>query len=117
LGMGKVKFLLFVSTSLAALNLILLVILVPKMGIMGAAWAYLGGVVPIPFIMLWAEKQYLHLRNRAGFYAKLYGKLIFTSALFYPIARWAAVKLAAAYRGAGGRSPIFPALLGAGLYR
>ena len=83
LGLNKLKFLLSVSIFLALLNLGLLLAFIPKMGILGAAWAYLGGVLPIPFIIYWAEKKYFGLVSQGKFYLKLYSKLLVTSAAFY----------------------------------
>jgi len=85
LGLDRVKFLLYVSIGLAALNLILLLILLPAMGIVGAAWAYLGGVLPVPLIFYWAEKKYLHISGQGPAYLKLYSKLILTSLVYYAI--------------------------------
>lgn len=83
MGMNKLKFLLCMSCCLAALNLILLLLLVPPFGILGAAWAYLGGVLPVPLIFYWAEKKYFYLQSQSRFYARLYFKLAVTSVVFY----------------------------------
>jgi O-antigen/teichoic acid export membrane protein len=83
LGMNKVKFLMFTSLGFAVLNIIFLVLLVPKFGIVGAAWAYLAGVLPVPAVFYWVEKKFLGLKNQAGYYFKLYLKLVITSACYY----------------------------------
>lgn len=88
LGLGKVKFLTFVSTGLALVNLILLIIFVPHYGILGAAWAYLGGVVPVAPIFYWAEKKFLGLHNIGKFYFNLAGKNLIVATVFYLIAKY-----------------------------
>jgi len=88
LGLGKVKFMMYTSVGLALLNILLMMLLVPKFGIVGAAWAYLGGVLPIPLIFYWTEKHFLKLAGMGTFYLRLYGKIILTSALYFIIMKY-----------------------------
>jgi len=86
LGMGQVKFLVYFSVSLAILNLVLLLSLVPSFGILGAAWAYLAAVLPVPFAFYWTEQKLLNLSGMRTFYLNLYAKLFATSILVWAIA-------------------------------
>ncbi len=88
LGLGKLKILAFNSVVLAIINLILLVILIPKMGIIGAAWAYLISVLPMVFIFYWTEKKVLFLSGITKFYLRLYAKLICTAAVSFVIVKF-----------------------------
>ncbi len=83
LGLGQVKFLSVTSVTLAGVNLVLLLILVPKYGIVGAAWAYLGGTLLVPLAFYWMEKKILYLTGSASFYTKLYGKIALNTLIFY----------------------------------
>ncbi len=83
LGLNKVKFLTFVSVSLAVLNIILLLLLVPRWGIVGAAWAYLGAVLPVPLIFYWVEKKYLGLADMGRYYGVLYSKILTVTVLYF----------------------------------
>ena len=71
MGMGKVKFLLSVSSGTAILNLILLLVLLPRYGIVGAAWAYFFAVIPAIGVVYYFEKKYLHLTGRPLYYLGL----------------------------------------------
>lgn len=82
LGLTKVKLLLYSSLSIAVFNFLLLLLLLPKFGIIGAAWAYLISVLPIIFMFYYTEKYIFKLNNRLSDYAKLYTKLIITSFVF-----------------------------------
>jgi O-antigen/teichoic acid export membrane protein len=79
LGLGKLKFLIAQSSFMAVLNLILLLILVPKFGIVGAAWAYLISVLPMIFAFYWAEKHIFQLSGQFSVYLRLYIRLLFTA--------------------------------------
>jgi O-antigen/teichoic acid export membrane protein len=83
LGLNKVKFIASVSLGMAFVNIILLVIFLPRMGILGAAWAYFGAATMVPFVFWWAEKKYLIITGQLKFYLDLYLKLIVTSVVFY----------------------------------
>lgn len=82
LGFGKVRFLMKMSFFMAGLNVLFLIWLVPRYGILGAAWAYLFSVLPSAFAVFWVEKRFLQLSGRMAFYAKLLGKLAAVSAVF-----------------------------------
>ncbi len=82
-GLGKLKILAVSAAVMAIVNLISLFILVPRFGILGAAWAYLIGVLPLLFVFFWVEKRALNFNDTLGFYLKLYGKIAFTAAVSY----------------------------------
>jgi O-antigen/teichoic acid export membrane protein len=80
LGLGKMKFLIRQSLFMAGINLILLLILVPRFGILGAAWAYLLSVLPMVYAFYWVERNLFVIKeNRLKNYLRLYAKLIFTA--------------------------------------
>lgn len=93
LGLSKTKFLFKISVLMAVVNAILLFILLPKFGIVGAAWAYLLSVLPIFFMFYYVEKKLLGLTGRHVYYFKFILKLIFVSAIFFLLCRWAIVPL------------------------
>jgi O-antigen/teichoic acid export membrane protein len=77
-GIGKLKFLIVQSIIMAVSNLILLLVLVPRFGIVGAAWAYLISVIPMVYAFYWIEKNIFGFkRDRISYYFKLYCKLLF----------------------------------------
>lgn len=85
LGMGKLKALTVTSVSTAALNAALLIILLPRFGIIGAAWAYLLSIIPYLFLLYLTEKSYLELTFRRTHYLKLVGQLLVTSIVVFLI--------------------------------
>jgi O-antigen/teichoic acid export membrane protein len=93
MGMGKIKFLAWWSFVLAAVNIILMVILIPYYGIVGAAWAFLGGAFPVVIIFYLLEKKYLGLTDVGGFYARLLAKILFTSLIFFLFSKYAVMPL------------------------
>jgi O-antigen/teichoic acid export membrane protein len=88
LGLHRVKFLALTSVIMAGVNVILLFLLLPKFGILGAAWAYFGAAALVPFIFWWAEKKYLNLEAVGPFYLKLYSKVLVVSCVFFVLARY-----------------------------
>ena len=79
LGMGKLRPLTTTSVFTAILNAILLILLLPRFGIIGAAWAYLLAFIPYIFLIYKTEKHYLELTFRRNHYLKLMSQLLFTS--------------------------------------
>lgn len=79
LGLGKLKILTIFSIGMAILNVVILFILLPKYGIVGAAYAYLLSVLPIIYILLYIEKKYFDLSNRIKYYIKQFSSIIFVS--------------------------------------
>lgn len=79
LGLGKIKFLTISSLSMALINVVLLFILLPMYGIMGAAWAYLLSVLPVAYFIFYVEKHYLGLSGRRAHYGKTVFGIIITS--------------------------------------
>ena len=85
LGMGKLKLLSITSVLTAILNIILLFILIPKFGILGAAWAYLLALIPYIYLLYVTEYSYLELTFRKAHYLKLIKGLLVTSFVIYLI--------------------------------
>lgn len=85
LGMGKLKALSITSVFTAIINIFLLIILLPRFGIMGAAWAYLLALVPYVFLIYKTEKTYLELTLRRAHYIKLLSQLFVTSVIVFLI--------------------------------
>jgi len=79
LGLGKTKFLIRMSVIMVIINLIMLLVLIPSMGIIGAAWAYLVSVLPMIYAFWWVEYRHFNLTDRFNEYLKLYTKLIITA--------------------------------------
>jgi len=71
LGMGKLKILSITSFLNTLLNVLLLLFLLPRYGINGAAWAYLLSLVPLTYLFYYTEKHYLELQKRRTYYLKL----------------------------------------------
>lgn len=85
LGMGKLKALSITSASTAVLNAILLITLLPRFGIIGAAWAYLLALIPYLFLLYVTEKSYLELTFRRAHYLRLMRQLFITSTIVFLI--------------------------------
>ncbi len=85
-GLGKTKFLALSSVSMAALNIALLSMLLPSYGILGAAIAYFGSLLPLVGVIYYIEKYYFALEGIGRFYLVLAGKLLATLALFCAVA-------------------------------
>jgi O-antigen/teichoic acid export membrane protein len=83
LGLGKLKFLTGMSLAMGVLNAILLLILLPRYGITGAAWAYLLSVLPAAYMFYHTEKRYLALSGRKRYYARKIGGTIVTSLIVW----------------------------------
>jgi O-antigen/teichoic acid export membrane protein len=83
LGIGKLKFLATMSVIMGILNAILLVILLPKYGIIGAAWAYLFSIMPVIYMFYYTETHYLALSGRKKYYVKkIFGTLAVSAAIW-----------------------------------
>lgn len=84
LGLGKLKSLTKISFFMATINIILLFILIPKFGIIGAAWAYLLSVLPISWLIYEVEKKYLNFGiDRLKYHLIHFIKLLTVSLLTY----------------------------------
>jgi O-antigen/teichoic acid export membrane protein len=93
MGMGKIKFLSLWASGLALLNIVLLVVLLPLVGLIGAAWAYLFSVLPIAVMLIWSERKYFSLRDQWSFYWNFFWKTGLVSAIYFLIAKWYIVPL------------------------
>jgi O-antigen/teichoic acid export membrane protein len=82
LALGRFRFLTAMSVAMAGLNGILLLIFLPRYGIIGAAWAYLLSVLPIGYMFYYSEKNFLQLPNRRHYYASALFKLTITTIVF-----------------------------------
>jgi O-antigen/teichoic acid export membrane protein len=85
LGLGKLKFLTTMSVIMGVLNALLLLLLLPKYGITGAAWAYLISVAPVLYVFYYTEKKYLMLSNRGRYYAKKITGTLITSGIVWAV--------------------------------
>lgn len=85
LGMGKLKAMTATSVVTAILNAVLLVLLLPAYGILGAAWAYLLALLPYVYLVYKVEKEYLGLSGRYIHYLKLFAQIMVTSLLVFLI--------------------------------
>lgn len=81
LGLGRIKYLIKQSLIMAAINLVLLLVLVPRFGITGAAWAYFVAVLPMSAAFYWTERKLFNLTDQIQRYTKLYAKLLTTALL------------------------------------
>ncbi|MCX6712934.1 MAG: oligosaccharide flippase family protein [Candidatus Vogelbacteria bacterium] len=86
-GLGKIKFSSILSISMAILNAIALFVLLPRWGILGAAWAYLLSVLPIFYMIYFIENKYLHLTHRLKYHATQIIKALAVTVIFYPLIR------------------------------
>ena len=87
MAMGKMKFLTTGSVIMAIINIIALLILLPRYGINGAAIAYLVGTIYISFMLYYAEKNYFKIKH-SGKHAQLIIKLFITAIPFYVIVKF-----------------------------
>ena len=94
LGLGKPKILAFSSIFMAALNVILVLILVPRYSIEGAALAYLLSVTPVIFLLFFLERKELMFQGSLNFYLKIFVKLMATGAVFYLVVGYTIFNLA-----------------------
>ncbi len=87
LGLGKLKFITTLSITMAVLNTVLLVILIPFAGINGAAWAYLLSLFPVLYMIYFTEKHYLSLTDRKKYYVKIVLGNILVGVIIYMIGK------------------------------
>lgn len=99
LGLGKVKQLAIFTTSMFLLNLILLLWLLPLYGVVGAAWAYLASLAPLPFMIYYSEKHFLGITDTATFYGWLMLKLCLTGIVMYLVGTFVFVPLIHSFFG------------------
>lgn len=81
LGLGRTKFLIKQSLFMAGINLSLLLILVPRYGITGAAWAYFFAVLPMIGAFFQIERKLFFLTDQVSRYTKLYAQLTVTAVI------------------------------------
>lgn len=79
LGLGKLKSITYSSLAMAGINAAFLLLLLPRFGILGAAWAYLISVLPVAYLFYYVERNYLMLRERKKHYARAFCGLVLTS--------------------------------------
>ena len=94
LGVGAVKLLAFSSLAMFVLDVLFLIGLLPHFQLIGAGWAYLLAVLPVPLIIVFAERRYLQISDNWRFYFKIALKLIIVSVAYYILAHWFLVPLA-----------------------
>lgn len=83
LGVGRLRALSITSIFTAVINAILLIILLPRFGIEGAAWAYLLALIPYIYLLYKTEQSYLNLTFRRAHYLKLISQLAITSSIVF----------------------------------
>lgn len=93
LGLGKLKFITTLSITMAVVNTILLVILIPLAGINGAAWAYLLSLFPVLYMIYFTEKHYLSLTERKKYYIKTILGNLLVGVIIYMIGKLFLVNL------------------------
>ena len=87
-GLGKLKLSSILSGVMAGINAVLLLILLPRFGITGAAWAYLLSVLPIFYMIYLFEQKYLHLKNRGKYYRKILFQIGSVAFFFFLITKF-----------------------------
>ncbi|MFA5319393.1 MAG: oligosaccharide flippase family protein [Candidatus Paceibacterota bacterium] len=87
-GLGKIKFSSILNTIMAGLNALFLFLLLPKYGVTGAAWAYLLSMLPIFYMIYFAEKKYLGLIGRGKYYRQIIWRIGTTAAIFFFVAKF-----------------------------
>ncbi len=93
LGMNKEKKLAKWTFVLAMINLVSLVLLIKPFGIVGVAWAYLIGVLPILYLFYQSEKELFGFTDIVAFYFKLLWRLLVAGTLFAFIIKFLIIKL------------------------
>jgi len=81
IGLKKLRFTTTMSVIMSILNTLLLLILLPKYGILGAAWAYLISVLPVFYMFYYTERNFLNLTNRKKYYIKKITGILATSVI------------------------------------
>lgn len=81
LGLGKLKFLTYSSIGMAIFNTTLLIVLLPRFGIMGAAWSYLISVLPVFYFFYYTETRFLNLKKRGRYYLSIISKALIVSSI------------------------------------
>lgn len=87
-GLGRLKFASVMSLAMAVLNALLLLILLPRFGITGAAWSYLISVLPIFYVIYYIEHKYLKLAKRRRYYLSMSAKIGSAAVIFFPITKF-----------------------------
>lgn len=75
IALGKMKFVSVSSIIMALINAVALLILLPRYGINGAAWAYLISILPIILLFFYTEKNFLKIDVYRD-HLRLLGKVI-----------------------------------------
>jgi O-antigen/teichoic acid export membrane protein len=83
---NKMKFLTIGSSTMAAINILALLVLLPRYGINGAAFSYLISVLFIFFMSYYAEKKYFKITN--NIHLKLYLKIFTTTIPFFLLVKY-----------------------------
>ena len=94
LGMGKSRLLSFFSASMAIVNIVLLILLIPRYGMMGAAAAYCFAVMPVVALMLFFERRELSVRDAHRIYIPLALKLGIVASSFFLFSQFVLTRFA-----------------------
>lgn len=87
IALGKMKFVSISSITMAIINALALLILLPRYGITGAAWAYFISILPIIFMFSYTEKNFLKISIYKN-HVRLIGKIILTSIPLFLISKF-----------------------------
>lgn len=87
MAMGKMKFLTLSSLSMAILNIIFLILLLPKYGLNGAAWSYLISTLFVIWMFYYSQNKHFNIKK--PFWFNLFIKIIITTIPFYLIIKFA----------------------------
>jgi O-antigen/teichoic acid export membrane protein len=63
LGIGRPRILAVFNVITATINVVLIFILIPAYGLIGAAFAYLAATVTVPFLIIYLERRVLALER------------------------------------------------------
>jgi O-antigen/teichoic acid export membrane protein len=85
LGKGRAKELAIFNTLMCIIDVGLVLVLVPRIGIIGAAWAYLASVLAVPMFFYYSERKFFNLNDTVKFYSKMMAKLAVTFAISFAI--------------------------------
>jgi O-antigen/teichoic acid export membrane protein len=77
LGVGRPQVSAWFNVVTAVINLVLIVILIPPYGLIGAAVAYLASTVTVPFLILFVERRVLELKSSP--WPSLLARLLFVA--------------------------------------
>ncbi len=85
LGKGASKDLALINMTMLVIDISAFLWLVPNHGVLGAAWAYMISVAPVPFFFYYAERKYFGITDSFKYYSKLFAKLAVTLTISFSV--------------------------------